>query len=517
MEDISVCFETSSTFDPVVFKLWVEGKTPQAALNIIINNRKLAIAEKIQQLNSIDSKNSEGRLESSDDYYSSIIDNELIFPPESIHHKLNQATLLHYDIVDQYRSYNILEHFLSHPVMLQGQSLCYISHKNLPVVIELYWDLNDKLVYEILHRRLTKSRRDLADIAELCNFNMRRTTLQFENIKRIYDAFEESSNYELTNIYKFISTQYLLSDRLTRKYSCIIFLLITKFHLSYKKRLSTASCHQLENCAALIVAFLSADSPTFFSQLFEVMQGKYLPSIPSNYSLGDFVNTRTPSAQGSRQTSLERESSGQSPDSISSGTKDGNANIYNNYLTVLENDNECWCLVWKIFSVVDDTDIDKTLLSSLRDIRSLLTGEGLDLACNQIKSKIGPKLVRLIDGNSNSSNKIRSILKALIQIGANLSQTREYRDLFEDILCKVAEPLLEAGLSFSEINHFMICCIEISNDMTTSIMRHRRDSFASDTSQANMKTGISKSELIKLDWVRFLAFIRLCLQELLKS
>lgn len=117
-------------------------------------------------------------------------------------------------------------------------------------------------------------------------------------------------------------------------------------------------------------------------------------------------------------------------------------------------------------------------------MRNLLTGEMLDNGCQLIKQKLSAPLIRKLDGyptsatpvlgstvpasqstvnnstvsgtpgsNSSSSvshgvsgtyvggnvsyHKLRSILKALLLLGANLSQSREYRDLFEDIITKV--------------------------------------------------------------------------------
>jgi hypothetical protein len=46
-------------------------------------------------------------------------------------------------------------------------------------------------------------------------------------------------------------------------------------------------------------------------------------------------------------------------------------------------------------------------------------------------------------GAGGSSGKLRNIVKSLMLLGANLSQSREYRDLFEDVLTKVRN--LQAG------------------------------------------------------------------------
>jgi hypothetical protein len=66
--------------------------------------------------------------------------------------------------------------------------------------------------------------------------NLRRVTRQFENIKRIYNAYEDVTPSDWINIYNFVSTHFLLSDEKCRKYSCLVFLLVSKFSLSGKRR-----------------------------------------------------------------------------------------------------------------------------------------------------------------------------------------------------------------------------------------------------------------------------------------
>lgn len=77
------------------------------------------------------------------------------------------------------------------------------------------------------------------------------------------------------------------------------------------------------------------------------------------------------------------------------------------------------------------------LLLNLRDIRTLLGGDILDGGCNILRKKIGSKITKKLDGSPLSTHKVRSLVKALILIAANLSQSREFRDLFEDLQAKV--------------------------------------------------------------------------------
>lgn len=78
------------------------------------------------------------------------------------------------------------------------------------------------------------------------------------------------------------------------------------------------------------------------------------------------------------------------------------------------------------------------MTSSLRDLRGIISGENLDNATSVVKSKLNNTLIRKIEGSSaTATSRLRGIIKSLLQLGANLSQSREYRDLFEDIISKV--------------------------------------------------------------------------------
>jgi hypothetical protein len=59
-----------------------------------------------------------------------------------------------------------------------------------------------------------------------------------------------------------------------------------------------------------------------------------------------------------------------------------------------------------------------------------------------LKQRLHPTIVRKIEGNSTqaSTGKLRGIVKSIILLGANLSQSREFRDLFEDVVTKVNMP-----------------------------------------------------------------------------
>ena len=75
----------------------------------------------------------------------------------------------------------------------------------------------------------------------------------------------------------------------------------------------------------------------------------------------------------------------------------------------------------------------------------------LDQFCQQIRSRLSSSIIRKLEGSTVSSltisNKLRNLVKSLLQLGANLSQSREFRDLLEDLMTKV---------KYHSVNHYFL-------------------------------------------------------------
>lgn len=152
---------------------------------------------------------------------------------------LDQTDMMKYEIIDQYRIFELLEHFLSQPLLLKSQCVIVVKSDYQPYLVDNYWSLDDKFVCEVLHKKLAKSRKDLEDASDSTGLNLKTVTRQFENIKRILNAFEDSSSTAGSNIYSFIIRNFLLCPALARKYASIVFLLQSRFNLTSKRRLLT--------------------------------------------------------------------------------------------------------------------------------------------------------------------------------------------------------------------------------------------------------------------------------------
>jgi hypothetical protein len=215
MDDFLLAVSTPSELDLELFLMWVAGKSSDEAYY-----SKLEL------------------------YRKSEFNFRLEFRGTREQYKFEQNEFVRHEVVDQYRSFELLEQFLTQPQSLRSQCLVVIKPEYNPYLIDNYWSVDDSFVKEVLNKKLTRSRKDLEDAAETLHLNLRSLTRQYDNIKRVYNAYEDPINSADDNIYAFLVKNYILGPLLARKYACIIFLLVQKFNLTSKKRLLTVECAQ---------------------------------------------------------------------------------------------------------------------------------------------------------------------------------------------------------------------------------------------------------------------------------
>lgn len=208
MEDLVLSIATPSEFDLELFQLWVAGKSAEEAFAY-----KLDFYRKM-------------------DYHYG-----LEFRGSKTLTQFDQADCVRFEVIDQYRAFELLEHFLAQPVLLRSQCLVVLRPEYQSYLIDSYWSVDDSFLREVLNKRLARSRKDLEDAAEITDLNLRSVTRQYDNIKRVFNAYEDPINIIENNLYTFCTKNFLLGPQLARKYACIIFLLVTKFNLTSKKRL----------------------------------------------------------------------------------------------------------------------------------------------------------------------------------------------------------------------------------------------------------------------------------------
>ena len=175
-------------------------------------------------------------------------------------------TLSKMEKADQYRLFNQLEHYLSYPLILAPHLKIWfqISPPIQEILIKKYYSYDDSVMKEIILKKLPKSRKDLDDISETTKYPLISVTRQSENIKRIYQMFEESKQFQ-GNLIKYLEANFLLPINLCQRYASVTFLIYSKFNLTLKKKLSKIPCISLENCASVIMALLLPDNVIFNS------------------------------------------------------------------------------------------------------------------------------------------------------------------------------------------------------------------------------------------------------------
>lgn len=305
----------------------------------------------------------------------------------------------------------------------------------------------------------------------------------------------------------FISSQYKISISLARKYVSLSYLLYEKFNLSYNNKLRKKKLTQVDSwecVSASLLVFLVMNSNQF-NKLYREEE--------------KFINEKREREREILNNDIIISSPSSSPSVTitSATTSPSSLNFFQ------RNMEDCWNFVWKLFYLnVKDCECDKTLLNNLRSLRSILYGESLDFRINKLKSLLGSTIIKKIDGNnssfvhssssSNSSStntsssssissstlKIKNIFKNLLLIASNLSQNREFRDLFDDLLIKVGDILFESNLTNNEKSIFLEACVYCLEDHN-----------------GNSEHSMAKFGSFKMDWFRFICFVNCCLSQLL--
>ncbi|XP_055858541.1 acidic fibroblast growth factor intracellular-binding protein isoform X3 [Episyrphus balteatus] len=155
------------------------------------------------------------------------------------------------DILDQFRTYSLIERLLYAPVKLSEQSSFQLEPKTLRLIIEKYYSIDDSVAREILGKKLSsRYRKDLDEVSEKTFVKLKSCRRQFDNVKRIFKAVEELPG----NITSNIKQQFMLSDTLAKKYASIVFLACIRFETS-KKKLNYLSFSDFFYCSQAVMEY----------------------------------------------------------------------------------------------------------------------------------------------------------------------------------------------------------------------------------------------------------------------
>ncbi|XP_064489864.1 acidic fibroblast growth factor intracellular-binding protein-like [Ornithodoros turicata] len=187
--EIDVLVGNNTLIDPDVFQLWLEGYSAQDAAAAIHRNQGM--------------KESEIPLE-----------------------------LLKSDVIDHYRTLQMLERLLHSPVHLAEQWTFQLMPETQEMLIEKYYDFNNSVVREFLGKKLSsRNRKDLDEVSERTGVDIKSCRRQFDNIKTVYKAVEELQGPLLKNI----RTHFLLPEDLAKKYAAVVYITHNRFETGKKK------------------------------------------------------------------------------------------------------------------------------------------------------------------------------------------------------------------------------------------------------------------------------------------
>jgi hypothetical protein len=300
-----------------------------------------------------------------------------------------QRLLSRLHVFDQYRNFDILKHFISQPDLLQLQNLVPVSRDLVGFITDRYYALDDTVAREVVSKqRLTKSRKDLEDLSNATACNFKSVARQFENLKRVFLDTEENC---VNNVQSYVRDKYMLSPELSRQYSCLVFLVSCGFALGAKKRMARVSCQGLVRCAALTMACLVADASVFSLCCAATEEGE---------------------ASSLSQMRADR--------------NDAVSMLLLNTCPLGMTAEEAWGSVWRCVRTVNNIEgIDKQLQQHLSRVRALISAPAvLDAGLMRVRVELGDAVgILMVQGRVKPV--VRDVIRDLVSIGSQLSQTRE--------------------------------------------------------------------------------------------
>lgn len=222
--------------DRELLRLWLDGHTVGQAAQVLYQRELAAAAAFTSQQQQQSSTNNDQQKGCTGGMASSASPSlSSVYPVE----------LLVADVEDHYREFHQLEKYLHAPRRLEDQFLVQINKDDQRVLIESYYEMNSAVVREFLGKKLSsRNRKDLDEVTEKTQVDLKSCRRQFDNIKRVYKAVEESQG----NAVSIIAHRFLLPTALCRDYAAIAFMTHHRMETA-KKRLAFLSLKDFLSCA----------------------------------------------------------------------------------------------------------------------------------------------------------------------------------------------------------------------------------------------------------------------------
>eukprot|EP00794_Sanderia_malayensis_P020243 gene20243-22225_t len=149
------------------------------------------------------------------------------------------------DTRQQYQLFQLLEKFFSSPQSLKRQMLCILPTSVQQTLIERYYSFDKEVIREFLGKKMSaKLRKDMDDVSEKTGIPLKRCRRQFDNVKNVLKAYEDSEGCA----HEVINRNFLFSQQQARMYALLVFLFVNRFDSS-KKRLAYLTFDDFMFCA----------------------------------------------------------------------------------------------------------------------------------------------------------------------------------------------------------------------------------------------------------------------------
>ncbi|KAG0057459.1 hypothetical protein BGZ83_010027 [Gryganskiella cystojenkinii] len=200
---------------------------------------------------------------------SAVVLDESILQLWLLGHNVDQATILRMPaiqppvpsrvlksyITSQFRTYEMMHHYLHHPRHFAGQFMFPLSHSAKQHLIERYYSFDESVVREILGKKLnSRTRKDLDEVHEKTGVKLTSCRRQFDNLKRVMKKVEDAEGRSLVQD---IEHQFLLPHHLARQYAHILFIADNKLD-TFRKRLSCYQFTDFEYCGEIFMQYWTA-------------------------------------------------------------------------------------------------------------------------------------------------------------------------------------------------------------------------------------------------------------------
>lgn len=214
LAEVDVFVGNNTLIDPEVFQLWLEGYSAQDAAVTLHQNEVMK---------------------------------ETDIPLE----------LLKSDVLDHYRTLQMLERLLHSPVHLAEQWTFQVTPHTQQMLIAKYYDFDHSVIREFLGKKLSsRNRKDLDEVSEKTAVDIKSCRRQFDNIKRVYKVVEELPGPLTKNI----QSHFLLPEQLARKYAAVVYITHNRFETG-KKKLSHLPLDKFICCADHMITNWSCRNP----------------------------------------------------------------------------------------------------------------------------------------------------------------------------------------------------------------------------------------------------------------